>query len=152
MVKRNHSYNIGEVVEATGGYLLKCKVAGTTSSDPIVIGGGAELVDGTVTWQVIEDSDMPSGVYITIPLNSWGDWDDGNRWVAPADGYISATANGKTQTILLQSKDRPSSIIRADGYPTTFICVQKGVPCRWDGMTYTAFFYSVSSAKKLGLL
>lgn len=43
MVKRNHSYNIGEVVEATGGYLLKCKVAGTTSSDPIVIGGGGRI-------------------------------------------------------------------------------------------------------------
>ena len=40
LVKRNHSYNINEVVEATGGYLLKCKVAGTTNSNPIVIGGG----------------------------------------------------------------------------------------------------------------
>lgn len=39
-VKRNYAYNIDEVVEATGGYLLKCKVAGTTDSNPIVIGGG----------------------------------------------------------------------------------------------------------------
>ena len=103
MVKRNHSYNINEVVEATGGYLLKCKVAGTTSSDLIVIGGGAELVDGTVTWQVIDDSDMPSDVFIVDTLSVV----DG-LYNVPYDGYITLLdklSSGSSSAVLRNSNN-----------------------------------------------
>lgn len=94
---------------------------------------------------------MPSNVFITLSATSWGDWDDGNRWVAPADGYVAIGVTG-TKSVFLQSKDSLHSIIYAQGYPATYICVNKGAQCRWDVSDYAIFFYSIKSAKKLGLL
>lgn len=94
---------------------------------------------------------MPSDVYITLSATSWGDWDDGNRYVAPEDGYIMVGAT-VAKSVFLQCKDSLNSIVYAQGYPTTCVCVRKGVQCRWDVSDYAKFYYSIKSAKKLGLL
>lgn len=160
MVKRNHSYNIDEVVEATGGYLLKCKVAGTTSSDPIVI-GGAELVDGTVTWQVIEDSDMPSDVYI-IDTSSVVN----GLYNVLYDGYLTLMdklSSGASSAIWRNSNNSwlggcnlfSVSNSALGNYSISTISVKQGqnifiYPMSSDFQL--RFIYSIKSAKKLGLL
>ena len=44
MVKRNHSYSVGDIEYTANDYILKCKTAGTTALDPLVInsGGGGQ--------------------------------------------------------------------------------------------------------------
>jgi hypothetical protein len=154
LVKRNHSYNINEVVEATGGYLLKCKVAGTTSSDPIIV-GGAELVDGTVTWQVIEDSDMPSDVMITIPIPTTAV----DYYIAPEDGWICGHSHSNYIVLMNLTKNSLATIIHCSNYEAIYLPCNAGdrIQIESDKPSGGAFLgiffsYSIKSAKKLGLL
>lgn len=170
MLKRNFNYNVGNIDYNLDGTRLVCKVAGTTSSDPIVIGGGAELVDGTVTWQVIDDSDMPSEIYETIPYTSSSttSWSTIN-YKPVADGYLYLSVatygtdiegtitlwsdavdvrNFMSQTCVSGGDRREMGIT---------MCVAGDRSCRIGSINCNSvaacrFIYSIKSAKKLGLL
>lgn len=96
---------------------------------------------------------MPSDVYVTLTATSWGDWNDSDRWVAPADGYI-VISHPKSATIplYLQSENSVACIGITTTYGTTYIPIMKGKKARWDNSTSATFYYTVGEAKRLGLL
>lgn len=57
MLKRNYTYNIGDIEYSDGGIRLTCKTAGTTSTEDLVIPPNvSEVTDGTVVWSLIDIS------------------------------------------------------------------------------------------------
>ena len=53
MLKRNYTYNIGDIEYSDGGIRLTCKATGTTSTEDLVIPSNvSEVTDGTVTWSL----------------------------------------------------------------------------------------------------
>lgn len=132
---------------------------------------GGAITDGTVEWELIKDSDMPSTVYETIAYtpstsSSWVI----EEYVPPADGYLSISVyapSGVTNAMvqLHTSKDNISGRYRLDS-----VCVNNSA--RWFGTTIAvsggslcsidtveplsvgrcSFIYSINSAKELGLI
>lgn len=57
MLKRNYAYNKGDIEYSVSGIRLTCKVAGTTSTEDLIIPPNvSEVTDGTVVWSLIDIS------------------------------------------------------------------------------------------------
>lgn len=57
MLKRNYTYNIGDIEYSDGGIRLACKTTGITSTEDLVIPPNvSEVTDGTVVWSLIDIS------------------------------------------------------------------------------------------------
>lgn len=56
LVKRNTVYSLNDIVNTKYGTKLKCTTAGTTSTDPLILDGTSPITDGTVVWEVQEES------------------------------------------------------------------------------------------------
>lgn len=57
MLKRNYTYNVGDIEYSVSGVRLTCKTAGTTSTEDLVIPSNvSEVTDGTVVWSLIDIS------------------------------------------------------------------------------------------------
>ena len=53
-LKRNYTYNLGDIVNALPNYTLTCTKAGVTSSDPITVQEGT-IIDGTCEWNCVSN-------------------------------------------------------------------------------------------------
>lgn len=57
MLKRNYAYNKGDIEYSVSGIRFTCKVAGTTSTEDLIIPlNVSEVTDGTVVWSLIDVS------------------------------------------------------------------------------------------------
>lgn len=56
LIRRNTVYSLNDIVNTTFGIKLKCTTAGTTSTDPLILDGTSPITDGTVVWEVQEES------------------------------------------------------------------------------------------------
>jgi len=162
MIKRNHTYNVGDTEYSMEGYKLVCKTAGTTAPTPINMGGGQIITDGTVEWEVTLGEDaMPSDVYIsytfTPSVSTWKKTEE----VAPANGYfmVFASAVRDTNGIL---RIVSSSGLEQASYGIydlmVFMPVKKNDMLAVYGSHLIDenakfdFYYSVGEAKRLGLI
>lgn len=157
MIKRNHTYSVGDTEYSMEGFKLVCKTAGITAPTPINMGGGQTITDGTVEWEVTLGEDaMPSDVYINFPATT--------EYIAPANGYIivMATASSSNSRVRIAESDwskGQTGFISVKGwsYGTMMPCIR--------GHTYIVypsdinlndlrirFYYSVGEAKRLGLI
>lgn len=60
LIKRNTAYSLNDIVNTTFGTKLKCTTAGTTSTDPLILDGTSPITDGTVVWEIQEESGSAS--------------------------------------------------------------------------------------------
>lgn len=54
LIKRNTVYSVNDIVNTKYGIKLKCTIAGTTSTAPLILDGTSPITDGTVVWEVQE--------------------------------------------------------------------------------------------------
>lgn len=166
MVKRNFNYNVGNIDYNLDGTRLVCKVAGKTGTDPLTIPSEAtEVVDGTVTWSLLDDSivemSAPSSVYLTQSYSNVSAWTE-NTYIAPSDGYINVrtTASSISGTAIIAVSGptiRQSNLVNSSSNCYTYMPVVGGQTITISrGKAHTNlivyFFYSIASAKGLGLI
>lgn len=170
MLKRNFNYNVGNIDYNLDGTRLVCKVAGTTGTDPLTMPSEAtEVVDGTVTWSLLDgggadsiaNMSAPSSVYLTQSYPNVSAWTE-NTYIAPSDGYINvrtlASSISGTAIIAVSGPTiRQSNLVNSSSNCYTYMPVVGGQTITISrGKAHTNlivyFFYSIDSAKKLGLI
>ena len=78
MLKRNYAYNKGDIEYSVSGVRLTCKVAGTTSTEDLVIPPNVnEVTDGTVVWSLIDISRGGAVTNYSTEEQRIGTWIDG---------------------------------------------------------------------------
>lgn len=124
--------------------------------------GGGAITDGTVEWELIKDGDMPSNIYISFPSTDSYDYE------IPVDGYIYGrvyrNSDGDSGNSMLGGNFLKTGMSVGVGridiqryYDNTFIRyanvgdifrVNRSGSAIYD----YRFYYSVNSAKELGLI
>lgn len=129
--------------------------------------GGGAITDGTVEWELIKDGDMPSSVYETYTVTVGSGWQTETLGYAPADGYLVVlfvSSDTATQQIGVQTRNisdycyNHSYHTKGTGniYLTANSPIKMGEPIS-IGYLYAQsvtvyFYYTVNSAKELGLI
>lgn len=166
MIKRNHTYSVGDTEYSMEGYKLVCKTAGTTAPTPIDMGGGQTIIDGTVEWEVTLGEDaMLSDVYVN--LNRGTATSVSFSYTATANGWICWMDNPYSSNSFMRIECGHNVLYKAGnvhhGNLNTDCIVScpitRGDTVRFYGsnLTYNAystirFYYSVGEAKRLGLI
>ena len=74
-VRRNYTYNVGDVANAVPNWTLTCTKAVTTSTDPVDIQAGT-IIDGTCEWNCVDSGGGAVNNYSTTEQRI-GTWIDG---------------------------------------------------------------------------